>query len=180
MTPRIFTTACAVCVLLLACKPVDTTTRKVPYGAFNHTDANILSITIAGAWGVLNASQHTLRNAETCCIALPRQWTPGLTATIQWQEEGRWRVDNNGKSVLDSTDDKKFFVGPKKTRTVSIPRYDHDGDFYIFFFPGDDVRVAITDSPEWQEWVKYSPEDKKHKDKLEREAIERTAPVSSP
>jgi hypothetical protein len=158
-TPRILSTtiACALCALLLACKPQETT-RAVPYGAVNHTDVEIVSIAINGAGGVLNIGKHGNGNAGVCCVVVPRQWTPGLTATVQWEEDGDWLLDSNGKTVL--RDGIKVYVpAPWKTRTVPIPRYDGDGDFYVFFFPGDDVRVAMTSSPEWQEWWRPIPAD---------------------
>jgi hypothetical protein len=167
MTPRIWSTtiACALCALLLACQAQETT-DAVSYGAVNHTDVEIVSIAINGAGGVLNIGKHGSGNAGVCCVVVPRQWTPGLTATIQWQEDGHWQRDSNGKFVLDAGGDKQFIEGPWKTRTVPIPRYDGDGDFYVFFFPGDDVRVAMTSSPEWKEWEKDTPEDKAYQDKL--------------
>jgi hypothetical protein len=166
MTPRILSIpiACALCALLLACQAQEAT-HTVSYGAVNHTDIDIVSIAINGAGGVLNAPKHSDGGPEMCCVVVPRQWTPGLTATIQWEEDGDWLLDSNGKTVL--RDGIKVYVpAPWKTRTVPIPRYDGDGDFYVFFFPGDDVRVAMTSSPEWKEWDKNSPEDQAHKDKL--------------
>jgi hypothetical protein len=165
-TPRSLTTtiACAWCALLLACQAQETT-RAVSYGAVNHTEVDIVSIAINGAGGVLNAPKHSNGGPEMCCVVVPRQWTPGLTTTIQWEEDGDWLLDSNGKTVL--RDGIKVYVpAPWKTRTVPIPRYDGDGDFYVFFFPGDDVRVAMSSSPEWKEWEKNSPEDQAHKDKL--------------
>jgi hypothetical protein len=160
MTPRSLSTtiACALCALLLACQAQETT-QAVPYGAVNHTNIGIASIAINGAGGALNIGKHGNGNAGVCCVVVPRQWTPGLTATVQWQENGHWQRDSNGKFVLDAGGDKQFIEGPWKTRTVPIPRYDGDGDFYVFFFPGDDVRVAMTSSPEWKEWWRPIPAD---------------------
>jgi hypothetical protein len=164
MTPRILSTtiACALCALLLACKPQETT-RAVPYGAVNHTDIGIASIAINGAGTVLAPPKHG-QAGGACCVVVPRQWTPGLTATVQWEENGTFLKDKNGNEVLN--DGVPILIeAPWKTRTVPIPRYDGDGDFYVFFFPGDDVRVAMTSSPEWQEWEKNSPEDDAEQDR---------------
>jgi hypothetical protein len=163
-TPRILSTtiACALCALLLACQAQETT-RAVPYGAVNHTDVHIVTIVVNGTGTVLAPPKHG-QAGGACCVVVPRQWTPGLTATVQWEEDGDWLLDSNGKTVL--RDGIKVYVpAPWKTRTVPIPRYDGDGDFYVFFFPGDDVRVAMTSSPEWQEWEKNSPEDDAEQDR---------------
>ena len=146
------TLACAAW-LLAACQPQDSTIA-VPYGAVNHTNIGIASIVINGQGGVLNIGKHGNGNAGVCCVVVPRQWHPGLTVTIQWREDGHWLRDNKGQFILDKDGDKQFIEGPWKTRTVSIPRYAQGeiGDFYVFFYPGDDVRAALTSSPEWKAW----------------------------
>jgi hypothetical protein len=150
-------------LLLAACQPSQTT-RAVPYGAVNHTDIGIAAIIINGEGGVLNSTPHGDGNAGVCCVVVPRNWTPGLTATIKWRENGTFLLDKNGQEV--KRDGVPVLIeGAWKTRTVPIPRYDGDGDFYVFFFPGDDVRVAMTSSPEFIEWDKDTPEDKSYKNK---------------
>ena len=151
-------------LLLAACQPSQTT-RAVPYGAVNHTDVSIVSIIINGEGGILNSSPHGDGNAGVCCVVVPRNWTPGLTATVKWQEDGHWKRGDKGQFIYDKNGDKLFIEGAWKTRTVPIPRYDGDGDFYVFFFPGDDVRVAITSSPEWHVWYESSTEDKAEQDR---------------
>jgi hypothetical protein len=144
-------------LLLTACQPSETT-RAVPYGAVNHTDVNIASIVINSEGGILNIGKHGNGNAGVCCVVVPRNWTPGLTATIKWQEDSTLLLDKNGQEV--KRDGVPVLIeGAWKTRTVPIPRYDGDGDFYVFFFPGDDVRVAMTSSPEWEAWWKPTAED---------------------
>ena len=150
----------ALSAMLSACQPEETT-LAVPYGAVNHTDVGIASIVINGRGGVLIAPKHG-QGGGVCCVIVPRQWHPGLTVTIEWQENGHWLRDSKGQFVLDADGDKQFVEGPWKSRTVPIPRYGgrkEVGDFYVFFFPGDDVRAALTSSPEWKEWYASSPED---------------------
>ena len=154
-------------LLLAACQPSETT-RAVPYGAVNHTDVNIASIVINGEGGVENIGSHEAGNAGMCCAIVPRYWTPGLTVTIKWRENGTFLLDKNGQEV--KRDGVPVLIeGAWKTRTVPIPRYEGEGRFFVFFFPGDDVRVAMTSSPEWKTWWKPTPEDIKHGTRVNKE-----------
>jgi hypothetical protein len=154
-------------LLLAACQPSETT-RAVPYGAVNHTDVNIASIVINGEGGVENIGSHEAGNAGMCCAIVPRYWTPGLTATVKWQEDSTLLLDKNGQEV--KRDGVPVLIeGAWKTRTVPIPRYEGEGRFFVFFFPGDDVRVAMTSSPEWKTWWKPTPEDIKHGTRVNKE-----------
>ena len=157
--------------LLLACTAwlagcqVQDDTLAVPYGAVNHTDVGIASIVINGKGGILAPPKHG-QGGGVCCVIVPRQWHPGLTVTIAWREDGHWLRDHKGQFVLDADGDKQFIEGPWKTRTVPLPKYKGEmGDFYVFFFPGDDVRVAMTNSPEWKTWYASSPEDLAEQDR---------------
>jgi hypothetical protein len=150
-------------LLLAACQPSENTCA-VPYGAVNHTDIGIAAIVINGEGTVLAPPMHG-QAGGACCAVVPRNWTPGLSATIKWQEDGHWKRGDKGQFIYDKNGDKLFIEGAWKTRTVPIPRYDGDGDFYVFFFPGDDVRVAITSSPEWHVWYESSTEDKAEQDR---------------
>ena len=137
--------------LLAACQPQDNTIA-VPYGAVNHSDIGIASIVINGQGGILAPPKHG-QAGGVCCVVVPRQWHPGLTVTIQWRENGTFKKDDKGREVLD--DGVPVLIeAPWKTRTVPIPRYAQGeiGDFYVFFYPGDDVRAALTSSPEWKAW----------------------------
>ena len=142
--------------LLAACQPQDNTIA-VPYGAVNHSDIGIASIVINGQGGILAPPKHG-QAGGVCCVVVPRQWHPGLTVTIQWRENGTFKKDDKGREVLD--DGVPVLIeAPWKTRTVPIPRYEGDGRFFVFFFPDDDVRAALTSSPEWKVWYESSVED---------------------
>jgi Protein of unknown function (DUF3304) len=135
----------------------------VPYGAVNHTDVSIVSIIINGEGTVLAPPMHG-QAGGACCAVVPRNWTPGLTATIKWQEDSTLLLDKNGQEV--KRDGVPVLIeGAWKTRTVPIPRYEGEGRFFVFFFPGDDVRVAMTSSPEWHVWYESSTEDKAEQDR---------------
>ncbi len=132
-------------------------TWAVSYGAVNHTDKYIVSIAINGEGGVLTAPMHG-QGGGVCCVVVPQRWKPGLTATIQWEEDGKLIRDEKGE-IFYFDGAPKYIPGPVKAQTVELPRYKKSGDFYVFFFPGDVIKVALTSSPEWKEWNAPTPQD---------------------
>jgi len=120
--------------------------EKVPlsYLALNKTDTGIVSIVVNGEGGILDASPRGGGGSIVCCVVLPKRWRPGLMATIKWQEDDIPVNDANGKRVLRNGVPLAT-ESPWKERTIEIPRYSESmGDFYIVFFPGDEIKVAVS------------------------------------
>ena len=114
----------------------------VSYFGYNRTDKSIVSIVVNGEGGVLDAPAHD-GGGQACCVMIPRKWKPGLMVTIKWQDDGDWLLDANGKEVIRNG--KRVYVpAPWKERTVEIPRYDAVAEFYIVFFPKDEIKVAVS------------------------------------
>jgi hypothetical protein len=154
-------------VALSACDNGHETTWAVSYGAVNHTDKNIVSIVINDKGGILTSPAYGAGNAGVCCVIVPMHWKPGLTVTIKWEEEGDWKRDAKGNPIYE--DERKVYVPlPWKTKTVPVPQYKEEGHFFVFFFPNDDVKVAMTSSPEWDEWYRATEEDLKHDNRVKR------------
>lgn len=127
-------------LLLAACGGEKTT--GVSYFGYNNTDKHIVSIVVNGEGGILHAYAHD-GGGQVCCVQIPNKWRPGLKATIKWQEDGDWLLDEKGKEVL--RDGRRVYVpAPWKERTVDIPEYKEINEFYIVFFPGDEVKVAVS------------------------------------
>ena len=151
---------------LAGCNPQDDT-LAVPYGAVNHTDVGIASIVINGKGGAENSGPYEAGNAGMCCVIVPRRWHPGLTVTITWRENGKFLKDAKGHEVLD--DGVPVLIeAPWKTRTVPLPKYTGEGRFFVFFFPGDDVRAAMTNSPEWKAWWEPTEADLKFGNRIKK------------
>ena len=128
--------------LLLLCGCFEPEKTPVGYHAYNHTDKSIVSIIVNGQGGVAAATAHG-GGSEICCINLPNKWRPGLQATIKWQEDGNWLLDENGQELIRNG--KRVYVpAPWKERTVEIPKYDQPGNFFMHFLPSDEVKVAVS------------------------------------
>jgi len=120
--------------------------EKIPlsYLALNKTDKSIVSIVVNGEGGILNVSAHSGGGTVVCCVVLPKLWRPGLMATIKWQEDDIPVFDSNGKRVVNNGVPVAI-ESPWKERTVEVPKYDEKmGDFYIVFFPNDEIKVAVS------------------------------------
>ena len=127
-------------ILLAACGDE---TVAVSYGGANHTDKSIVSVIVNGEGGILDIRAHTVGGTGMCCVVIPKRWRPGLKVTIKWQEDGDWLLDEKGKEVIRNG--KKVYVpAPWKERTVDIPEYKAMGEFYIVFFPNDEVKGAVS------------------------------------
>ncbi|WP_159877607.1 DUF3304 domain-containing protein [Aquitalea denitrificans] len=119
---------------------------SLSYLAVNHTDKSVLSITINGQGGILNAPAMGGGGGEICCVIVPSQWRPGLTVTIGWENDGDWLRDKNGQPII--RDGIKVYVAaPRKTRTVTIPKYQAKEMQHvdIHFLPNDQVLVKLSD-----------------------------------
>ena len=117
----------------------------VSYAAYNDTDIGIVAIAINGKGGVLGAAPHQ-GGGEVCCVAIPKKWTPGLKAKIQWEEDGDWLRDEKGNVIFDQARGHIYIPKPWREREVEIPRYGEElGTFQIYFLPQDDIKVAVFD-----------------------------------
>lgn len=112
------------------------------YAAYNHTDESIVAIVINGEGGVLNATAHG-EGGGVCCVVLPKRWRPGLMATIKWQADDIPIFNPDGsRKVIDGVPAAQ--ESPWKEKTVEVPKYSEEmGDFYIHFFPNDEVNVLV-------------------------------------
>lgn len=119
--------------------------EKVPlsYSAINRTANNIVAIAVNDEGGVLNASAQSGGGDAVCCVLVPRNWRSGLSVKISWQEGGRFLRDAKG-NVVKEDGVPVVIESPWKSKVVEIPPYPKElGDFYIVFFPNDEIRIAI-------------------------------------
>ena len=112
------------------------------YVAYNHTDKGIYPIFINGEGGILDADAHG-EGGGVCCVVLPKRWRPGLMATIKWRNDSTYTYDERG--LIVTNDGVPVLIeSPWKEKAVEVPKYDEEmGDFYIHFFPNDEVKVLV-------------------------------------
>lgn len=112
---------------------------------YNHTSAAINRFTVNGALGP-NIGPHQGGGSEVCCGVIPRVWTPGLRAIVEWEAD----PNSNSSTKRPPLGTDAFRAELKKhaakythhTVTVDIPRYEVAGSLKVHFLPCDQVRVS--------------------------------------
>lgn len=131
MTIRYITLALPL-LLMAACssaQPPDPDMAGARMRAYSHTGDYIHQYYIDGQYGG-NSRAYGGGGRFTCCIMYPRQWRPGLSATVRW-----------------TTSDSNPNGSPEETwheAVVPIERYEQTGTrLNVHFLPGHQVRLII-------------------------------------
>ncbi len=111
---------------LAACGQREDMTALMARG-YNHTDHGIVYSVAGGSGGY--APPHAT-SGGTCCVAIPRQWSPDMTVTVQWQ--------------LGIDDD-------LQTRVVPVPQFDGNNiaAFAVHFLRTGEIKVFATRFDLW-------------------------------
>jgi len=122
-------TAFSIALLLTACQPKEEKDEGVPAGitGINHTRTYIAEFYVDGTWGGnISSIQNGGGGGSTvCCVALPSQYSDGLTAKVRWNHTED--VDNWKEAVA----------------TV-FPYPDGAGRAWVHFMPDDSVQIVVS------------------------------------
>ena len=100
---------------------------------YNHTAEYIHRFSVDGAWGG-NVFAYGGGGSFVCCVIYPRQWRPGLTATVKW---------STSSSDPEATGDD--IVGKWHEAVVPVEKYDIPGGaLNVHFLPEGKVRLIVT------------------------------------
>jgi hypothetical protein len=92
-----------------------------------------------------------------CCIALPKQWRPGLKVRLDWRES-----DHTWSREGDTFDIHRELIG-EHAEEFEIPHYDQPGNLFIVFLPEGKVELVVSKvepaSPDWPGSIKQTPWD---------------------
>ncbi len=100
--------------------------------SYNHTPDYIHQFYVDGTWAG-NSFAYGGGGKFVCCIAYPRAWHPGLTATVKW---------TTSSSDPNATGDA---VKPHwHEAVVPIEKYVEAGKLNVHFLPGGKVRLIIS------------------------------------
>ena len=82
--------------------------------------------------------------AKGCCLALPKEWRPGLMVRVEW-----------GEADFDRIYPERY------AKDLEIPRYDEPSDLYVVFYPEHEVEVVVSfgepGDSSWQGRIKETP-----------------------
>ncbi|BAX57278.1 DUF3304 domain-containing protein [Burkholderia stabilis] len=118
-------------------------TMGLKLNALNYTDVPVGAFYVDGTWGgTVPARIGSGGGAIICCVALPKQWHPGLTVNVQWRDDNLYRKDPKALA----------------SRVVPVERYDafSDGFLWVLFFPHDRIKVYAS---QWMPGYQGFPEN---------------------
>jgi hypothetical protein len=106
---------------------------------------------------LISGGAHVLDSGGNvnCCIALPKQWRPGLKVRLDWRES-----DHTWSREGDTFDVHRELIG-EHTEEFEIPHYDQPGNLFIVFLPEGKVELVVSQvepaSPDWPGSIKQTP-----------------------
>lgn len=107
----------------------DTAVAKI--SPYNHTEDYIHQLYVNGQWGG-NSYPFEGGGSFVCCVTYPRQWRPGLTATVRWTTSSGIPGGNDPTVTWHE-------------KVVPIERYDELGTtLNVHFLPDTQVRLLIS------------------------------------
>lgn len=127
--------------MLAACRPE---TTGVGITSYNHMKRDhIYTFTVNGAMGP-NASPES-GGKESCCVAIPNMWRPGLKVKIAWEYD---TYQNDRNSPL-----------PPQEAEVEVPRYTKPGTFQVHFYPDNKIKIVVSNCFPGHAFYPMSKED---------------------
>lgn len=73
----------------------------------------------------------------TCCVTLPKQWYPGLTADVRWEA---YRIIKPTDPAQEETVESAGIFRAQ----VPVEAYERSGRFFVHFFPNGRVRIVVS------------------------------------
>ena len=143
----------AICLLLLplliaGCSSQPPKLLNPQVTGYNHTSAAINSFTVNGDGGP-NLGPHQGGGKFNCCTTVPRQWQPGMTATVEWEKDpdpyayAKWPKPAFSDEWYEYSKAHQARYTHHRV-TVEIPRYEVVGSMKVHFLPCDRVLVAVN------------------------------------
>ncbi|WP_211104300.1 DUF3304 domain-containing protein [Chromobacterium haemolyticum] len=139
------------CAMLLPVQAMGTNPamEMLPAGVegYNHTSANINRFSVNRAGGP-NVSPFSGGGKQICCAALPRQWRPGLMATVEWEKDPNPRapiaLDRTGRQYDMEAYERHAANYTQHRAVVEIPRYEKSCGVQVHFLRCNEVRVVSS------------------------------------
>jgi hypothetical protein len=120
-------------------------TMDLKLNALNYTDVPIGLFYVNGTSGANVASRIGSGGGTIiCCVSVPAKWHPGLTVTVEWQDDNLYKKDPDAMA----------------SREVPVEPYEYfsDGFLWVLFFPNDKIKVYASQwgprSPNFPEGLK--------------------------
>jgi hypothetical protein len=134
------------CMLFLTgCEPSPPKPMVVGITGYNFTGEGVQEYYVDGHWGS-NLPPYGGGGKTSCCVALPRQWSPEQTVEVVWTM-GHWTTPYESRKHLSIEEQIRCCSAEHSlSRSVLVQPYGKEGGgVQVFFLPDDEVRVYVTD-----------------------------------
>jgi len=136
------------CLALQACSKSLPDRLGAPIEGYSHTSAAINYFMVNGNGGP-NIGPYGGGGKQNCCVALPRQWRPGLTVVVEWEKDP---TPHAYADWLEPRFSDAWHVRMKKEKTnntrhravVEVAPYEVLGVVDVHFLPCDQVAVSAV------------------------------------
>lgn len=119
-----------------------------PISGYNHTSSNINRFSVNGAGGPNIGPHQGGLNSQTCCTTLPRTWTPGLKAIVEWESDPapHAAIKRDKYGQIESGDYSRHATNyTHHKEIVDVPKYSEMFcAIQVHFLACDKVRVSTT------------------------------------
>jgi hypothetical protein len=130
-----------ICLLLCtlatsSCKNNDTPKSQDESGmgsivGVNYTENGIQEFTVDGVWGS-NIGAYGGGGGFVCCVIYPKAWAPGFSLKVKWRRSAEREANGTQWRIISLE------------RLVYVEKYEIEGNVYVLFLPGDEVKVYIS------------------------------------
>ena len=100
--------------------------------SYNHTPDYIHQFYVDGTWAG-NSFAYGGGGSFVCCVVYPKNWRPGLTATVKWTT-----------SSSDPNAEGDAAKPHWHEAVVPVERYVGAGTLHVHFLPGGEVRLIVS------------------------------------
>ncbi|MBI6232607.1 DUF3304 domain-containing protein [Proteus mirabilis] len=102
-------------------------------------------------WFKVNGNYAQSAN-DTCCIMVPRKWTPNQTVLVEWEVDPDAYSSN--KPSLGSKEYKEYIKQHEAnyrhySKVVEIPQYDEPCSMKVHFLPCQEVKISLSCYSPW-------------------------------
>lgn len=136
---------CIVFMTLQACSKAKEAESKpkgmaVAISGYNYTIEGIQEFYVNGEWG--GGLGIGAGFDKVCCVMIPDKWTPGLSATVEWDRTdcGFRKPDGKRCPFGDTTN----WPHKKLKADIPIEPYGRPNAVQVMFLPNDEVKIYVS------------------------------------
>ncbi|MEJ8822791.1 DUF3304 domain-containing protein [Variovorax humicola] len=110
---------------------------------YNFTNEGVQYYVVDGNYGS-NLPPYGGGGATSCCVRVPSQWQSDLTVKVDWVIGHYTQPWEKRKHMTLEEETACCWTQRTLSKTVPIERYEKGGALQVFFLPGDEIKVYVS------------------------------------